>query len=267
MSSSTSNLRAPSLAVVIPAYNAEKTLERTLQSVVDSVDQARTAIPHLIAEIAVVDDASTDGTANLINRWAEKQEDIKHVSNEENRGPGFSRNEGVRQTTGTYLFFLDADDVFYPNHVTVCLELLLDRNDLGYVFTQMHIDMPIHEQWRRSLDESNPINFCVRRVWHDMILGFAEEPDFRTYRTEDTLYRMCLRDLVAHEKIDVETCEQFVSPGNVLDRQREKLSMTMAEWNAKIKEGGGDDGFVLTDEMERVVETRLAHVRNLMGGG
>ncbi len=68
------------------------------------------------------------------------------------------------------------------------------------------------------------------------------------------------------KKIDVETCEQFVSPGNALDRQSEKLGMSMAEWNAKVKDGEGDDGFVLTDDMERVVETRLAHVRNLLGG-
>ena len=258
-------LRAPSLAIIIPAYNAVKTLERTLRSAVDSVAQAATKIPDLFAEIAVVDDASNDDSAAIIARWAETHVDIKPVLMEENRGPGFSRSEGVRRTTATYLFFLDADDVFYPNHVHVCLEHLLERDDLGYVFTRLHIDMPMHDQWRRSLDESNPINFCVRRVWHDMILGFAEEPDFRTYRTEDTLYRMCLRDLVAHEKIDMETCEQFVSPGNALDHQREKLGMSMAECNARTKEGGGDDGFVLTDEMERVVETRLAHVRNIMG--
>ena len=98
-----------------------------------------------------------------------------------NRGHGFSRNEGVRQTTGAFLFFLDADDVFYPNHISLCLEHLLDRDDLGYVFIKMHINMPIHDQWHLSLDESNPINFCVRRVWHDMTLGFAEEPDFRRF--------------------------------------------------------------------------------------
>lgn len=258
-------LRAPSVAVIIPAYNAATTLARTLQSAVDSVAAAREKMPNLMAEIAVVDDVSTDDTRAIISRWAEAHADIKLVTYDENQGPGFARNEGVRKTTGTYLFFLDSDDVFYPNHIHTCLERLLDRDDLGYVFTKLHIDMPMHDQWRYSLDESNPINFCVRRVWHDMIMGFAEEPDFRTYRTEDTLYRMCLRDLVAHEKIDVETCEQFVSPGNALDRQREKLGMSIAAWNAHVKTGGGDDGFVLTDDMERVVEARLAHVRNLLG--
>ncbi len=86
MSEPLSRLRAPSIAVVIPAYNAEKTLERTRQSVVDSVDQARTAIPNLIGEIAVVDDASTDGTGVLIKHWATEHADIKHVSNKK-QGP------------------------------------------------------------------------------------------------------------------------------------------------------------------------------------
>jgi hypothetical protein len=94
-----------------------------------------------------------------------------------------------------------------------------------------------------------------------MIQGFAEEPDFRTYRTEDTLYRKCLRDLVKHKKIDVVTCEQFISPGNALDRQRAKLGMSMADWN----KSGLDDGFVLTPQMEEVVKARLAHVAKLLG--
>ncbi|MDG2242765.1 MAG: glycosyltransferase family A protein [Rhodospirillaceae bacterium] len=259
-------VRAPSIAVIIQACNEAETLDRTLQSVVDSIAAAKNKIPELIPEIAVVDDVSTDNTRDIITAWTEKHPEIKLVTYEENQGPGFARNEGVRKTTGAYLFFLDADDVFYPNHIRLCLTHLMDNDELGYVFTKLHVDAPVHEQWRRSIDERNPINFCVRRVWHDMILGFAEEPDFRTYRTEDTLYLLCLRDLVAHEKIEVETCEQFVSTGNTLDRQREKLGITIAEWNTKVAAGEGDHCFVMTDEMKRVVEARLSHVRNLLGG-
>jgi glycosyltransferase involved in cell wall biosynthesis len=254
-------VRAPSIAVIIPAYNAAATLDRTLRSVIDSIAAARAKIPGLIAEIAVVDDHSADTTAALIKQWAQRHADIKPVLLPENRGPGFARNEGVRKTTAAHLFFLDADDVYYPNHIHTCLAHLMDRNDLGYVFTKVHIDMPMHDQWRDSLDESNPINFCVRRVWHDMILGFAEEPDFKIHRTEDTLYRKCLRQAVAHEKVHVETCEQFISPGNALDRQREKLALSMAAWDPAAI----DDGFVLTEDMKRVIETRLNHVRNLLG--
>lgn len=254
-------VRNPSAAVIIPAYNAAKTLDRTLASAAEALNACRAALPQpLDAEIVVVDDASSDTSGEIVASWAVREPAVRLIRNAENRGPGFSRNEGVRQTTGGFLFFLDADDVFYPNHMQVCLDALLRDDSLGYVFTRMKIDMPMHPDWPPSLDESCPINFCVRRIWHDMIQGFAEEPDFRTYRTEDTLYRLCLRDLVKHKKIEVETCEQFVSPGNALDRQRAKFAMSMAELRANPV----DDGFVLTPQMEAVVNVRLAHIRKLM---
>ncbi|MBL8630237.1 MAG: glycosyltransferase family 2 protein [Rhodospirillaceae bacterium] len=253
---------APTVAVIIPAYNAAATLDRTLKSAVASLRHCVDAAGLTVeADIIVVDDRSTDDTPNIVKRWAQQYPTVKLHINAENRGPGFARNEGVRQTSAQYLFFLDADDVFYDNHIHTCLAALLADDALGYVFTRMKIDMPMHPEWRDSLDESCPINFCVRRVWHEWIKGFAEEEDFRTYRTEDTLYRMCLRKLVKHKKIDVETCEQFISPGNALDRQRQKLAMSKADW----AKSGISDGFVMTDQMKEVSLDRLMHVERIAG--
>lgn len=116
--------------------------------------------------------------------------------------------------------------MFYSNHIHACLAALLADDTLGFVFTRMRIYMPMNPDWPASLDKSSPINFCVRRVWYDWLQGFAEDDEFRTYRTEDALYRICLRGLVKHTKLDLETCEQFVSPGNALDRQRQKLGLS-----------------------------------------
>lgn len=253
---------APTTAIIIPAYNAAATLDRTIESAVGALVYC-TDVKGLAveAEIIVVDDGSTDETVTIAESWAERASAVRLVRNPENRGPGFSRNEGVRASTGAFLFFLDADDVFYPGHIHCCLTELLADDSLGYVFTRMKIDMPMHPDWPPSLDESCPINFCVRRIWHDMIQGFAEEEDFRTYRTEDTLYRKCLRDLVRHKKIDAETCEQFLSPGNALDRQREKLAVSKSEWQGM----GIDDGFVMTPQMKDVAMARLAYVAKLQG--
>ena len=254
--------RRPTAAVVIPAYNAVKTLDRTLASAVASLRECVDVQGlDVDAEIIVVDDVSTDATAEIVDEWTRREPVVRLVRNAVNRGPGFSRNEGVRQTKAQMLFFLDADDVFYPNHIHLCLKELLADSAIGYVFTRMKVDMPMHPDWPRSLDESCPINFCIHRVWHDLIQGFAEEDDFRIYRTEDTLYRMCMRNLVKHRKIDVFTCEQFVSPGNALDRQRAKLGMSMVEWNRS----GEDDGFVLTPQMEAVVKARLDRVAQIQG--
>ena len=246
--------RHPSAAIVIPAHNAAKTLDRALTSASAAL---RNYTKLLDAEIIVVDDASRDATAEV----AQAHPGVRLIRLDHNRGAGFARNEGVRQSTAGFLFFLDADDVFYDTHVATCLDALLADDSLGYVYTRVKLEMPIHPDWQRSMDESCPINFCVRRVWHDMILGFPEEPDFRIHGTEDTLYRKCLRDLVIHKKLDVVTCEQFVSPGNALDRQRAKLAMSMAAWNAS----GIDDGFVMTDTMKQVAMDRLMRVAKLKG--
>tara|TARA_R110000868_G_scaffold279564_5_gene539632 strand:- start:397 stop:1185 length:789 start_codon:yes stop_codon:yes gene_type:complete len=252
----------PNVAVIIPAYNAAATLDRTIESALGALVYCTDVKSFAVeSEIIVVDDCSTDATAAITETWAARYPAVRLVRNPENRGPGFSRNEGVRQSAASFLFFLDADDVFYPNHIHLCLTELLADDTLGYVFTRMKIDMPMHADWPPSLDESCPINFCVRRVWHDMIQGFAEEDDFRIYRTEDTLYRKCLRDLVKHKKINIETCEQFLSPGNALDRQKQKLSVAKSEWQAL----GIDDGFVITPQMEEVVLARLAHIAKLQG--
>lgn len=249
----------PTAAIIIPAYNAAKTILRTLDSVAASLRYCmETRGLGVDAEIIVVDDGSTDGTAALVAGW---QGPVRLLRQSANGGAGVARNEGVRQSTAKFLFFLDADDVFYPNHIHTCLAALLADDSLGYVFTRVKIDMPMHDDWRVSLDESCPINFCLRRVWHDMILGFAEGPDFRVHHTEDTLYRACLRRLVKHRKIDLETCEQFVSPGNALDRQRQKFAHSMSAWQSM----NIDDGFKMTPEMEAVALARFAHVAKLMG--
>lgn len=251
----------PSAVIIIPAYKAARTLDRTLDSAVRSLRQYTDVEGQpLQGEILVVDDCSPDETPDIVTAWTKRDPAVRLVRNEVNRGPGYSRNEGVRRSSGNFLFFLDSDDVFYPNHVSVCLRALLEDDSVGYVFTRMKVDMPLHPDWLVSLDESNPINFCLRRVWHDMILGFPEEPDFNTHRSEDTLYRMCLRRLVHHKKLDVVTCEQFVSPGNALDRQKHKFALSMDAWN----KSNIDDGFVLTPQMEQVLEARLAHVQKLL---
>lgn len=251
--------RTPTASIIIPAYNAATTIARTLNSAAAAVNICIEKGLTVEAEIVVVDDCSTDDTAARVEAWAGQATLIRQNAN---RGAAAARNEGVRQSSGAFVFFLDADDVFYANHIHTCLAALLEDDTLGYVFTRVKIDMPMHADWHESLDESCPINFCVRRVWHDMIQGFPEEPDFRTYGTEDTLYRACLRRLVKHKKLDVETCEQFASTGNALDRQREKFRYSKAEWQSK----GIDDGFRLTPQMEAVATARFAHVAKLRGG-
>ena len=86
------------ISVVIPAYNAERTVGRAIDSV---LAQTRAA-----DEVIVVDDGSTDGTADVVRRYGEKVTLIC----QENAGVSVARNRGIEASTGEWIAFLDGDD-------------------------------------------------------------------------------------------------------------------------------------------------------------
>jgi Glycosyl transferase family 2 len=90
-------------AVVIPAYNAARTLARAIDSVL-----AQTYPP---AEIWVIDDASTDGTLALAASYSPK---VQLIQLPHNQGPSAARNAGWDAAAADYIAFLDADDAWHP---------------------------------------------------------------------------------------------------------------------------------------------------------
>lgn len=95
----------PKVTVVIPAYNAEKYLLQTLQCL--------TAQSLQDFEALIVDDGSTDGTATIAARYAAEDPRMRLIQ-KENGGVSSARNEGIRQAVGTYILFLDSDDILTP---------------------------------------------------------------------------------------------------------------------------------------------------------
>jgi glycosyltransferase involved in cell wall biosynthesis len=94
----------PRVAVVIAAYNAEAFIEATLESVF-----AQTLAE---IEIVVVDDGSSDGTADILRRYNDRR---LTVINQRNSGVSAARNTGLAALRAPYVFFLDADDILAPN--------------------------------------------------------------------------------------------------------------------------------------------------------
>jgi succinoglycan biosynthesis protein ExoU len=93
------------IAVVIAAYNAELTLERALGS---ALAQAETG------EVCVVDDASSDATAALAERWRRRDARVSLIRQERNQGPGAARNAAIAATRSPWIAILDADDYLQP---------------------------------------------------------------------------------------------------------------------------------------------------------
>ena len=96
----------PSLSVIVPVYNVEKSLKRCLESIlVQSWNNY---------EIILVDDGSTDRSAQICDSYAEKYEMIR-VIHKENNGLSDTRNRGIEQASGEYVYFPDSDDWLEPN--------------------------------------------------------------------------------------------------------------------------------------------------------
>jgi dolichyl-phosphate beta-glucosyltransferase len=93
-----------SISIVIPAYNESTRLGPTLDRVLDFVRQQAWD-----AEVIVVDDGSSDGTADLVRIYAQKNGIVRLVQNPGNRGKGYSVRNGVLNAGGAIVLFTDAD--------------------------------------------------------------------------------------------------------------------------------------------------------------
>ncbi|HLR43649.1 MAG TPA: glycosyltransferase family 2 protein [Brevibacterium sp.] len=107
---------APEVSVIVPAYNAEDYVGEAVGSVL-----AQTIAPERV-EVIVIDDGSTDGTAAVLADLAAKEPRVRVLTQENSGTPGGARNPGIDVARGTFVFFLDADDLL-PEH---SLERMVD---------------------------------------------------------------------------------------------------------------------------------------------
>lgn len=114
---------SPSVSVIIPAYNAESWIRRAVDSVL--------AQCHAPREIIVVDDGSTDRTAEILNQY----ECRIRVIRQSNRGLSAARNVGINAACGDIIAFLDADDYWQSRKLAAQTELMRERPEIGFCST------------------------------------------------------------------------------------------------------------------------------------
>jgi teichuronic acid biosynthesis glycosyltransferase TuaG len=118
------------VSVITPVYNCEKYLDRTLQSVF--------AQTYKNIEIVLVDDQSTDRSAEIIKRYQETHPEIVYFLQPQNMGAGHARNKALELAKGQYVAFLDADDVWKPVKIEKQVELL-QRKKGGFCFAAIEM--------------------------------------------------------------------------------------------------------------------------------
>ncbi len=180
------------VSVIIPAYNQGHYLEQAIRTVL--------AQSYCDYEIVVVDDGSTDNTAEVAHGFASDTR-VRYV-HQKNGGLSAARNTGIRHATGSFLTYLDSDDLFLPDKLRLLLSAFEERPELGFVAGQSilidEMGQSLGEVFDRGLPEDtaqlllgNPLHVgsvLLRREWQERA-GFFDE-SLRSYEDWDMWLRL-----------------------------------------------------------------------------
>lgn len=124
---------AATVSVIIPAYNAQATIEQTLKSVLLQT--------HSALEVIVIDDGSEDGTGDIVRRFMRKDSRVRLIR-QDNAGVAAARNAGLAAASSDFIAPIDADDVWHPRKIEKQMKVMLaGGRSLGFVYAAYrHID-------------------------------------------------------------------------------------------------------------------------------
>ncbi|KFN87466.1 hypothetical protein H702_07470 [Streptococcus equinus JB1] len=162
----------PLLSVIVPVYNVEKYLKRCLESIlVQSWNDY---------EIILVDDGSTDSSAQICDLYAEKYEMIR-VIHKDNKGLSDTRNRGIEEASGEYVYFPDSDDWLEPNTFSelsdVIEELTYDIISFNREFVTSEEDKLISAKSR--IQKLSGKQALLEMLKQSDVTGFANDKIYR----------------------------------------------------------------------------------------
>lgn len=118
------------ISIVMPVYNSEKYIEEAISSVIEQ--------SYSYWELLIVNDGSTDGSAQLINKYMERDQRIKLIDKKENEGVALARNCAIKAAQGDYICFLDSDDVWEKNKLEIQISYM-KKKDVSFSCTSYSI--------------------------------------------------------------------------------------------------------------------------------
>lgn len=118
------------VSVIMPAYNSAEFIGEAITSVLEQT--------YNHWELLIVDDASVDHTHNIAREFEKKDARIRLSSNKLNYGAGAARNKGIEAARGSFIAFLDADDLWLPEKLETQVNFLLE-NELEMTFSSYYL--------------------------------------------------------------------------------------------------------------------------------
>lgn len=135
------------ISIIMPAYNAEKTLPQAVGSVLSQTWQN--------FELIIIDDCSRDTTADIAQRFSAEDSRVRLLRNEQNSGASQTRHNGIRQAKGNWLAFLDSDDAWAPDKLEKQIALQRRKNaDLIFTGSAFMDHMDNSKDWILHVPET-----------------------------------------------------------------------------------------------------------------
>lgn len=144
------------ISIILPIYNMQDYIASCLDSVISQT--------YKDIEIICVNDFSMDNSMTIVKNYAKKDERIKIINNEKNRGLGGARNAGLDVAKGDYIMFCDTDDSMYPDMVEKMLNsLLINDSDLVFCDVMLFDSNNTHSPFKPFHDKSisRKRTFCL----------------------------------------------------------------------------------------------------------
>lgn len=158
----------PTVSVIIPCFNHANHLVEAIESVLNQT--------YRYFELIIINDGSTDHTPDVVRQFTDSR--ILYLE-QENRGATAARNTGMRASSGEYIAFLDADDLWYPAKLEAHVKVLTHQPTIGATYNARfdinHDTRSIRNLWRPPLTVTladlvtyfpfSPSDLVLRRKW------------------------------------------------------------------------------------------------------
>lgn len=139
-------MTSPLVSVILPVYNGEKYLAAAIESVL--------AQTYPAIEIICINDGSTDASESIIAQYGTR---VQYIHGSHNEGIAIARNKGIAVARGEFLAFMDADDLWKPEKISLQMEALAHDPTLDIAFCSMQCFIsPELPEAVRALRQCNP---------------------------------------------------------------------------------------------------------------
>ena len=219
------------ISIIMPAYNAQKTIRASIQSVLNQ------SYTHF--ELIVVDDASCDDTVMIVRKVMQQDKRIKLLCNDKNMGSASSRNHGRAHAEGGYIAFLDSDDIWFPEKLKRQVQILeSEQADICYTsyrlidkesrFLGAVYGVPVNVDYKTLLKE-NVIGCSTVLMRSDVFHKGALKTEF--FHEDYALWLSLLR--IGHRAVGIPECFVHYRVGG---RSSGKLSAAKNRWHIYRKQ-------------------------------